>query len=130
MAHFAKLDENNNVIQIDTIDNANMLDENEQEQEAIGIAYLKSLFGDQKWVQTSINTSGGIHKEGRIPLRKNYAVIDGYYDDAKDAFINKKPFNSWILDEQTFQWVAPVERPNLRNQVWDEETLSWVTKEL
>jgi hypothetical protein len=129
MAHFAKLNEHNVVTHIDTIDNEVMLDENGIEQEALGIAYLKSLFGDQKWVQTSVNTSGNIHREGRTPLRKNYAVIDGYYDESKDAFIDVQPYPSWVLDPDTFIWNAPIARPDLRNQIWDEETLSWVTKE-
>jgi hypothetical protein len=85
------------------------------------------LFGDPAmWVQTSYNTFAGQHPEGR-PLRKNYAGIGFTYDTARDAFIPPRPFASWVLDEETCLWDAPVPYPQDGNPYyWDEETLAWV----
>ena len=82
--------------------------------------------GNGIWVQTSYNTYGGQHPEGR-PLRKNYAGIDYVYDQTRDAFIPPKPYPSWILNEQTCLWDAPVAMPqDGKRYVWDEPTASWV----
>ena len=85
------------------------------------------LFGDPAlWVQTSYNTYGGQHPEGR-PLRKNYAGIGYTYDAVRDAFIAPSPFASWVLNEDTCLWYAPVTRPNDgKSYAWDEDTLSWI----
>ena len=85
------------------------------------------LFGDPAlWVQTSYNTYGGQHPEGR-PLRKNYAGIGYTYDAVRDAFIAPSPFPSWLLNEDTCLWHAPVMRPNDgKSYAWDEDTLSWI----
>lgn len=85
------------------------------------------LFGNpSSWVQTSYNTHGGQHPENR-PLRKNYAGIGFTYDPVRDAFIPPKPFNSWILDEDTCLWKAPIEKPQdgLR-YTWNEQNQQWV----
>lgn len=84
-------------------------------------------FGDPAlFVQTSYNTHGGQHPEGR-PLRKNYAGVGYTYDAARDAFIPPRPFSSWLLDEQTCLWNAPVARPtDGKFYEWDEASLSWV----
>jgi hypothetical protein len=84
------------------------------------------LVGDPKsWIQTSYNTYGGRHPEGR-PLRKNYAGIGYTYDSDRDAFIAPKPFNSWILNEDTCLWSAPTPMPDDgKTYVWNEETVSW-----
>jgi hypothetical protein len=76
------------------------------DQEGDGEAYLHSLGLPGKWVQTSYNTFGGQHPEGR-PLRYNYAGIGFTYDEARDAFIPPKPDGEWVLDEATCLWVAP-----------------------
>jgi hypothetical protein len=82
------------------------------------------LFGSG-WVQTSYNTIGGQHPEGR-PLRKNYAGIGFTYDSVRDAFIPPQPFPSWILDEETCLWGAPTLYPaDGKLYTWNEETLSW-----
>ena len=79
-----------------------------------------------EWIQTSYNTHGGQHPEGR-PLRKNYAGIGYYYDRKRDAFIPPKPFNSWVLNEDTCLWDAPVPYPDDgKRYKWDEDTISWV----
>jgi hypothetical protein len=82
-----------------------------------------------EWIQTSYNTHGGQHPEGR-PLRKNYAGIGYTYDRQRDAFIPPKPYASWILDEDTCLWNAPVPYPNDDKRYnWNEETQSWVEVE-
>lgn len=84
------------------------------------------LFGDPSlWVQTSYNTHGGEHPEGR-PLRKNYAGIGYTYDAERDAFIPPQPFPSWALNEDTCLWDAPVAKPDDGKRYrWDEDTCSW-----
>ena len=76
--------------------------------------------------RTSYNTSGGVHNGGSTPLRKNYAGIGFTYDTARDAFIAPKPYPSWVLDEATCLWGAPVPYPATGKWRWDEATLSWV----
>jgi hypothetical protein len=79
-----------------------------------------------EWVQTSYNTQGGQHPEGR-PLRKNYAGVGYTYDATRDAFIPPQPFPSWLLNEDTCLWGAPVAMPtDGKMYTWDEETTSWV----
>jgi hypothetical protein len=78
-----------------------------------------------EWIQTSYNTYGNQHPEGR-PLRKNYAGIGFTYDREKDAFIPPQPYASWLLDEETCLWNAPTPMPTGGIYTWDEPTLSWV----
>ena len=79
-----------------------------------------------EWVQTSYNTQGGQHPEGR-PLRKNFAGIGYSYDATRDAFVPPKPFASWLLNEDTCLWGSPVPMPtDGKMYTWDEETTSWV----
>ena len=85
------------------------------------------LFGEPSlWVQTSYNTFGGQHPEGR-PLRKNYAGIGFVYDADRDAFYAPQPFPSWVLGEDTCLWSAPTPYPDDgKIYIWDEATLAWV----
>ena len=115
MAHFAKIGLNNKVINVVAVDNRNLEDSNGIEQEQNGINFLESITGWSLWVQTSYNTIKGIHKLNGTPLRKNYAGIGYTYDEDRNAFIPKKPFNSWLLNETTCQWEAPVAKPNNNN---------------
>jgi len=79
-----------------------------------------------KWIQTSYNTFGGQHKLGGTPLRKNYAGIGYTYDQVRDAFIPPKPYPSFILNEDTCHWEAPVAYPtDDKEYKWNEETTSW-----
>ena len=79
-----------------------------------------------RWVQTSYNTYGGVHKLGGTPLRKNFAGVGYTYDSMKDAFIPPKPFNSWTLNETTCLWEAPVARPEDDNRyTWNETNQTW-----
>ena len=82
------------------------------------------------WLQTSYNTIGGVHTLGGTPLRKNFAGIGYTYDAQRDAFIPPKPYASWILNEDTCNWDAPVARPNDdKIYRWNESTTSWVEVE-
>ena len=111
MGHFAKI-ENGVVTQVIVA-----------EQEIID----SGVFGNG-WVQTSYNTYGGQHPQGK-PLRKNYAGIGFTYDEQKDAFIPPKPFQSWTLNEQTCLWDSPVPYPNDNKlYLWNEENLNWVER--
>ena len=79
-----------------------------------------------EWIQTSYNTRGGEHTLGGTPLRKNYAGIGFTYDRTRDAFIPPQPFQSWVLDEDTCLWNAPVAMPtDGKHYTWNEETTSW-----
>ena len=79
-----------------------------------------------QWIQTSYNTYAGQHSNGGTPLRKNFAGIGYTYDADRDAFIPPKPFASWVLDEDSCLWEAPIPRPDDGNQyVWNEETQTW-----
>jgi len=79
-----------------------------------------------EWIQTSYNTHGGQHPEGR-PLRKNYAGIGYTYDPVRDAFIPPKPYASWTLNENTCLWDAPVAYPtDGKIYQWDEATINWI----
>ena len=121
MAHFAELGMNNVVLRVIVVHNNELLDENGVEQEAKGVAFCRSLFGGT-WVQTSYN--------GKI--RKNYAGEGFTYDSTRDAFIPPKPFASWVLNEDTCQWSAPVPYPTdvgtpeaPKRYVWNEEAQQW-----
>ena len=126
MASFAKIGLNGKVIAVHSVVNEVLHDSNGVEREDIGIDFLTKLHGWSVWVQTSYNTHGGIHKLGGTPFRKNHAGIGYTYDETRDAFIPKKPFNSWILNEQTCLWEAPVARPNDGKMYnWNETNLNW-----
>ena len=119
MAHYAKI-ENGIVVQVMV-----------SEQQDIDLISNK----DNIWIQTSYNTRGGIHYDFNTnepsenqnkALRKNYAGIGYTYDEVRDAFISPKPFESWVLDENSCCWKSPVNHPNDGNfYKWNEQTLSW-----
>lgn len=118
MAHFAQL-ENNVVTKVIVVSNQDILDENGQESEQKGIDFCSNLLGGT-WKQTSYNAK----------IRKNYAGVGYTYDEGRDAFIPPKPFASWVLDEDTCQWKAPVDYPtDGERYTWDEATTSWVEVE-
>ena len=126
MASFAKIGLNGKVIEVLSVVNEVLHDSNGIEREDIGIDFLTKLHGWAIWKQTSYNTHGGVHDNGGTPLRKNHAGIGYTYDEDRDAFIPKKPFNSWILNEDTCLWNAPVARPQDDNiYSWNESTLTW-----
>lgn len=109
MSHFAKV-ENGIVTQVIVA-----------EQDVID----SGAFGDG-WVQTSYNTVGGQHPEGR-PLRKNFAVVGGFYDAENDAFYGHPLFPSWVLNKETFLWEPPTPKPDDGLPYkWDEQKQTWV----
>jgi hypothetical protein len=126
MASFAKIGLNNKVIEVLSVVNEVLHDSNGVEQEAIGIDFLTKLTGYPLWKQTSYNTVGGVHNNGGTPLRKNHAGIGYTYDEDRDAFIPKKTFNSWILNETTCLWESPIPYPQDNNKYkWNEQNQSW-----
>jgi hypothetical protein len=126
MAHFAKLNSDNEVIHVSVVDNWNCVDGSGNEVESIGVAYLQSVHGVEEgitWKQTSYNNN----------IRKNYAGIGMTYDSGRDAFIAPKPYPSWVLVESTCRWEAPVAMPSdagtgnpPKMYNWDEATVNWV----
>jgi hypothetical protein len=127
MAAFAKIGLNNKVIEVLSVNNEVLKDSNGVEQESIGIDFLTKLTGYPIWKQTSYNTIGGVHSLGGTPFRKNHAGISYTYDEDRDAFIPPKPFNSWILNEDTCRWEAPIAYPTDGQRYnWDETTKNWI----
>jgi hypothetical protein len=125
MAHFAQLDENNVVTQVIVVDNKDTSDANGVEKESIGVAFCERLLGGT-WKQTSYNAN----------LRKNYAGIGYTYNASIDAFVPPKPYASWVLNETTAQWAAPVDMPEdagtgdpPKRYTWDEDNTQWVEAE-
>jgi hypothetical protein len=136
MASFAKIGLNNKVIEVLSVVNEVLHDSNGVEQENIGIDFLTKLTGYPVWKQTSYNTHGGVHSSGGTPLRKNFAGIGYTYDEDRNAFIAPKPFNSWVLNEDTCLWNAPVAMPELTQEqidnknyyAWNESIINWELK--
>jgi len=125
MAHFAKLDSDNKVLEIYVVTNEVILDEYGIEQEQLGIDFLNNLSGigwelqeGESWKQTSYNAT----------FRKNYASKGHTYDSTRDAFIGPQPYPSWILNEDTCQWEPPVPEPVYEEGIlyeWNEDTTTW-----
>ena len=116
MAHFAELDSSNKVIRVIVVNNEVMLDSHGVEQEQLGVDFVTNLLGGV-WKQTSYNGN----------FRKNYAGIGYMFDPNADVFIPPKPFPSWVLDTETYQWVPPAPYPTDESMYkWDEVQLSWV----
>ena len=115
MAHFAKI-ESNLVTQIIVVDNSDILDASNNESEALGVKICQDLLGGT-WVQTSYNDN----------MRKNYAGIGYTYDSSRDAFIDPSPYPSWVLNETTCRYEAPISYPSDgKHYGWNEATTSWV----
>ena len=122
MAHYAFLDENNIVVEV-------IVGKNENED---GVDWEKwySDFCGKPCKRTSYNTFGGVHKNDGVPYRKNYAGIGYTYNVSLDAFVPPKPFNSWVLNNDTAQWESPTPMPtDGKRYGWDEATTSWVEAE-
>ena len=121
MAYYAFLDADNVVTEVIA-----GIDETELIEGLLPETWYGNFRG-QVCKRTSYNTVGGVHSGGSTPLRKNYAGIGYTYDTARDAFIAPKPFASWVLDEATCRWEAPVAMPSAGGPwAWDEDTESWV----
>jgi len=128
MAHYAFIDVDNTVTEVIV-----GRDENETVD---GVSDWEAHYGDfrgQTCVRTSYNTRGGVHYTDGEPsedqsqaFRFNYAGIGFTYDENRDAFIPPQPFPSWVLDEDTCLWVAPIAYPAEGDHVWDEQAGDWV----
>lgn len=121
MAHFAQLDANNKVVNVTVINNSDIIDENGNENEQMGIELCKKIYPRAvKFVQCSYNGN----------FRKNHASIGGTYDEQRDAFIFIKPYPSWILNETTCRWEPPVaykwNGEDGKHYSWDEDICDWV----
>ena len=129
MGSFAKLDENNKVIEVHSLHNNELINPaTGNEEEDRGINFLITLHKEPTaiWKQTSYNTHGGVHKLGGTPFRKNHAGIGYTYDEDRDAFIAPKPYPSWTLNETTCQWEAPVAYPDDgKRYIWNEDNQTW-----
>lgn len=111
MAHWAKI-ENGIVVQVNVVEDE-FLQANPDRYTGL-------------WVKTSYNTIGGIHQLGGTPLRKNYAGVGYIYDEVRDAFYEPQPYPSWILNEETCLWEAPIPYPqDEKLYIWDEEQQNW-----
>lgn len=137
MAHFAKLNANNEVVTVEVVHNNELLDENGQESEQKGIDFQHNHHGtNDNWKQTSYNTRGGVHyqpntstpsEDQSLSFRKNYAGIGHLYDESKDAFIPSNPYPSWTLNESTCLYDPPTPKPiDSYWYTWDEATTSWI----
>jgi hypothetical protein len=115
MAHFAEIDENSLVTRVVVVNNNELLDDNGEEQPQKGIDFLVNLLGG-RWIQTSYNNR----------IRKCYAGIGFLYDEVRDVFVPPQRFPSWIFNEITWRWEAPVPYPSEGIYVWDEEIKNWV----
>lgn len=136
MAHFAKLDNNNIVLNVLVVPNSAIV-ENDIENEEKGVEYLTKLTGYSKWKQTSYNTRKNKHyKEDNATLsedqskafRGNFAQIGGTYDEVNNLFFPAKPYNSWIKNIETASWDPPIPEPELPEtgvNAWIEENQTW-----
>jgi hypothetical protein len=126
MASFAKIGLNSRVIEVVSVNNEVLKDSSGIEREELGIQFLNELYKWPIWKQTSYNTHGGIHNNGGTPFRKNHAGIGFTYDEDRDAFIPKKPYNSWILNENTCNWESPIAYPtDGQRYQWNEQIQNW-----
>ena len=129
MARFAKVDKDNIVQTVHVVENKNLLNDQGEEEEVIGINFLIKVHGEEigfTWIQSSYNTRGGVHSDGKTPFRKNHAGIGFTYDETRDAFIPPKPYDSWTLNEDTCQWDAPTAYPDDgKIYTWNEDTQAW-----
>ena len=121
MASFAKLGRGNIVLTVEVVSN------DIATTEQAGVDFLNNLYSTKDvWKQTSYNTLGNVHLLGDTPFRKNHASIGFTYDPTLDAFIPPRTFNSWLLNETTCHWEAPVAYPNDgQRYLWNETTKQW-----
>ena len=116
MAHFAELNDSNIVLRVIVVNNEDILDEDETENEQVGIQFCENLLGG-RWIQTSYNRT----------FRKHYAGTGFSYDEQRDAFIPPKHIDTWVLDEEQLQWIPPIQYPtDGKCYQWDYENNNWI----
>jgi len=143
MAHFAKISEQNKVLQVLTLNDKDMLDTEGNPSEAVGQAYLQTHnnWPANLWIQCSINTKYGQHKLGGTPFRANYPGIGWDWDSENQIFWqSEKPYPSWVKDLQKGAWVSPIGDPPALTEeqqsqntalthfwgyIWNEENQTW-----
>ena len=146
MAHFAKINDDNEVLSILYIDNEKIQNSEGVETESIGQQYLQTHnnWPAEKWIQTSYNTENNTHRDGKTPFRGNYAGIGYIWDPENNMFFGQKPFPSWVKNTSTASWDPPTAAPDLtaeqqsQNEAnthmwtyeWDENNQSWVLTDL
>ncbi|NBX71658.1 hypothetical protein EBQ91_01910 [bacterium] len=127
MAHFAQIDYENKVLRVSVVRNEDILDPNGNESEQFGIEILKSIHGrETRWIQTSYNNK----------FRFRYAGIGMIYNVEHDVFLQNKPYPSWILNTETYEWDSPIPKPDLTEEQknnesyyeWNEENQEWELK--
>tara|TARA_A100001515_G_scaffold35046_2_gene27360 strand:- start:1338 stop:1778 length:441 start_codon:yes stop_codon:yes gene_type:complete len=143
MAHFAELDDNDIVLRVLVVNNETITDGNGDEQESLGVDFLKGLYGnDTNWKQCSYNTENGkywnrvddqtvadvLETNDEKAFRGQYPGAGYTYDSTNDVFVPTKPFPSWVLDDTKCNWKAPKDKPvsDTIDYQWDEETEDWV----
>ena len=130
MAHFAEVDINNKVLRVLVACNQDITNNggDYSDQAATHFETVVSFSPTGvKWLQTSINTEGGVHLLGGTPHRKNFAGKDGNYDPAADAFYAPQPYGSWVLNTETYRWDPPTPKPSEDDKAvnWDESGQKW-----
>jgi hypothetical protein len=137
MAHFAKIGMNSKVLTVLTLNNGDMLNADGVEDETVGQQYLEqhNNWPAQMWIQTSYNTSAGVHKDGGTALRGNYAGIGYIWDEDNNIFYPKKPYASWVLNTSDATWHSPIgdapddltaeEISNNTAYIWNEDSQEW-----
>jgi len=135
MAHYAKIGINSKILSVEVVADADTYNADNQEDESVGIQFLTRVHGWPLWKKCSYNTRGGKHydADGNLSsdqsksFRKNYPGIGHTWDEDRNAFYAPKPYNSWVLNETTCLWEAPVAMPDDGKAYrWDEDTTSWV----
>ena len=147
MAHFAKLGINSKVIGVEVVADEDCKNASNVEDEQVGVQFLERVHGWPLWKQTSYNTRGGKHYKAdntesddqSKAFRKNYAGIGYTYDEDRDAFIAPIPFASWVVNETTCEWQAPVTYPSVTTYgdpakyysiLWDESNTRWIANDV
>ena len=136
MAHFAKISEDNIVLQVLTLNDSDMLDKNGNSSELIGQQYLQkhNNWPAHLWIQTSYNTHNNVHVFGGTPFRGNYASIGKIWDSTNNMFYSPKPYSSWILNLQKARFESPIgdapaltaeQIKNRQKYIWNENNQSW-----
>jgi hypothetical protein len=121
MAHYAFLNDENIVVDVIT-----GRDENDLAEGVDSWEDYYGAFRGQRCLQTSYNTRAGVHSSGGTPFRGNYAGTGYTYDETLDAFMPPQPYSSWVLNEDTFSWEAPIPYPSEGDWYWDESAGVWV----
>tara|TARA_R100000742_G_C4277906_1_gene100179 strand:- start:2485 stop:2922 length:438 start_codon:yes stop_codon:yes gene_type:complete len=132
MANFAKIDDNNVVLTVLHVDDKDCLDENGNESEAVGQAYLEkhNNWPANKWIQTSRNTIHGEHTLGGTPFRGYFAGIGWTWDPENQQFFPPKPnYPSWIKNLTISDWESPAGPKPEQTEAMDTDNTQWVWSE-